>query len=142
MASCPISNERVNERVARIVGWLVFVVALLYIFMPHPAWLAVMLADFTARSFYRPASIFAQSAKPLAQRLGEPQIVDAAPKIFAARIGLGMTLAAIAAFIARQPELSRGILAVMALCAFMEGAFGYCVGCKFYGIYRKLFASK
>ena len=142
MPSCPISNERVNERVARIVGWLVFVVALLYIFIPHPVWLAVLLIDFTARSFYRPASIFAHLAKPLARQLGEPQIVDVAPKIFAARIGLGMTLAAIAALIAQQPELSRVILAVMALCAFMEGAFGYCVGCKFYGIYRKLCASK
>ncbi len=53
-----------------------------------------------------------------------------------------MTLAAIAAYSAHQIELSLGILAVMALCAFMEGAFGYCVGCKFYGIYRKLFAGK
>ena len=142
MPSCPISNERVDERVARIVGWLVFFVALLDLFVPHPIWLAILLEDFTARSFYRPASLFAQIAKRIVEKFGKPQIVDAAPKIFAARIGLGMTLAAIAAYMAQQPELSRAILAVMALCALMEGAFGYCVGCKFYGIYRKLFASK
>ena len=142
MLSCPISNERVNERVARLVGALVFVTTALYLIHPSFVWLLVLLADFTARSFYRPYSLFAHLAKPLAERMGAPRIVDAAPKIFAARIGLVMTLGALAANLAQQSELSRGILAVMTLCAFMEGAFGYCVGCKFYGIYRKLFANK
>ena len=142
MPSCPISNERVNERVARLVGALVFVTTALYLIHPSFVWLLVLLADFTARSFYRPYSLFAHLAKPLAERMGAPRIVDAAPKIFAARIGLVMTLGALAALFGGSPLLSQIIIGVMLFCAFMEAGFGYCVGCKFYGIYRKLFANK
>ncbi|WP_456451934.1 DUF4395 family protein [Hydrogenimonas sp.] len=138
MASCPISNERVNERIARLVGGLVLLVALLYIARPSLLWLVLLLADFSARSFYRPASLFAQAARPLSERLGAPQIVDAAPKIFAARIGLGMSLAALGLHLVGSVEASRGVLGVMAFCAFFEAAFGYCVGCKFYTLWRKV----
>ncbi|WP_353662120.1 DUF4395 domain-containing protein [Hydrogenimonas sp. SS33] len=138
MSSCPISNERVNERVARIVGALVFVFALLTIFRPQPLWLILLLADFTARSFYRPWSPFARLARPLAERLGEPQVVDAAPKIFAARIGLGMTAAALLAYATHHIELLRVVMAVMALCALLEALWSYCVGCKMYTFYRRI----
>ena len=138
MASCPISNERVNERVARLVGALVFMVAGLYIAYPSILWLVLLLADFSARSFHRPLSLFANLAKPAAERLGEPVIVDAAPKIFAAKIGLAMTLAALAAHLAGMDGVAQGIIGIMLFCAFMEAAFGYCVGCKFYTVYRKI----
>jgi hypothetical protein len=138
MRSCPISNERVNERVARLVGALVFAAALTYLWLPSPLWLVLLAADFTARSFYRPASPFAQLAKPLAERLGAPLVVDAAPKIFAARIGLAMSLAALALHMAGMVDAARTVLAVMALCAFMEAAFGYCVGCRFHTLWRRV----
>ena len=138
MASCPISNERVNERVARLVGALVFAAALAYLWHASPLWLLILGVDFTARSFYRPASPFAQLVKPLAERLGTPLIVDAAPKIFAARIGLAMSLAALASHLAGLEGAARGVVAVMALCAFMEAAFGYCVGCRFHTLWRRV----
>ncbi|WP_201352733.1 DUF4395 domain-containing protein [Hydrogenimonas urashimensis] len=138
MASCPISNERVNERVARIVGGLVFVAALSFMFHPSLPWLVLLVVDFSARSFYRPYSLFAQMALPVAKRLGAPQIVDAAPKIFAARIGLAMAATAMALYLAGYLSAAAAIMAIMLICAFFEAAFGYCVGCKFYTIYRKL----
>ena len=138
MESCPISTERVNEKVARLVGGLVLLIALLYILRPTLFWLALLLADFTARSLYRPASLFAQAARPLAERLGTPRIVDAAPKIFAARIGLGMSLAALILHLAGGVEAARALLGVMAVCAFFEAAFGYYVGCRFYTLWRKV----
>jgi hypothetical protein len=138
MSSCPISNERINERVARIVGGLVFLFAACYLFHPAWPWLAVLILDFVARSFYRPYSLFANIARPIAVRLGKPLIVDAAPKIFAARIGLAMSLAAMVLHLAGHLPTAMAVTGVMLVCAFFEAAFGYCVGCKFYTLYRKI----
>ncbi len=138
MPSCPISNERVNERVARLVGWLVAIVAAVFLWHPSMLLLILLSIDFGARSFYRPLSIFAQIAKLLAEKLGEPMIVDAAPKIFAARIGLAMTVIAMLATATHHVTIAQAVIAVMTLCALLEGAFGYCVGCKFYTMYRRM----
>jgi uncharacterized membrane protein len=138
MPSCPISNERVNERVARIVGLLVFLTAMLALWKPSSLWLALLSVDFAARSFYRPWSLFANLARPLALRWGAPQIVDAAPKIFAARIGLGLTLAAWFFAWIGIGSLSEILLGIMAICAFLEAFFGYCVGCSFYSLWKRI----
>ncbi|WP_457597720.1 DUF4395 domain-containing protein [Hydrogenimonas sp.] len=137
MVSCPISSERIDERVARAVGWAVFLTASGYLVAPSPLWLVLLLVDFTARALYRPASPFVWLLRPLALRFGEPRIVDAAPKIFAAKIGWTMSLAALALHLEGGQDLARLVVGVMALCALLEGAMGYCVGCTLYGYYAR-----
>ena len=139
MASCPISNERIDERVARTVGGFILFLGLGYLFVPSPLWLILLLGDFLARAFYRPASPLVRLARAVIAGRGSPRIVDAAPKIFAARIGLVMTLAAALCHGLGSLDTARAVIALMSLCAFFEGAFGYCVGCRLYTLWRHLF---
>ncbi len=138
MPSCPISTERIDERAARIVGLLVLLTVAAHFLHPSILWLLLLLLDFTARSFYRPASPFARLSRCIVARFGEARIVDAAPKIFAARIGLILTIGALTAWGTRETTLAQTLLGIMGICAFFEAAFGYCVGCKFYTLWRKI----
>lgn len=141
--SCPISGKRRDENVARIVAALVLLIAIAIrglLAWPHPV-LAVALtlalaADFAIRGFWTP------KFSPLAV-LGRafisgfrirPKHTDAAPKIFAARIGLLFTLTAVALILAGSVTAAQIVVIVLSLCALFEAAFSYCVGCQMYSL--------
>ncbi len=138
MPTCPISIERVDERAARLVGFLVLLIVIFQFAFPSIYWLILLLVDFSARAFYRPASPFARLSRCIAERFGPPSIVDAAPKIFAARIGLGLTIAALLCWLIGWETGWQLLLVIMGICAFFEAFFGYCVGCKFYALWVRL----
>jgi len=138
MPSCPISTERVDERAARLVGLLVLFIVVLHFLFPSMVWLILLLVDFAARAFYRPASPFARLSRCAVERFGSPRIVDAAPKIFAAKIGLGLTAAALLCWLIGWETGGKLLLLIMGICAFFEAFFGYCVGCKFYTLWVKI----
>jgi len=130
--------ERVDERAARLVGLLVLLIVILHFTIPSILWLILLLADFSARSFYRPASPFARFSRCAVERFGAPRIVDAAPKIFAARIGLGLSVFALLFWLIGWHTGWELLLGIMGICAFFEAFFGYCVGCKFYTLWIKV----
>ncbi len=138
MPLCPISMERVDERAARLVGLLVLLIVILQFTIPSILWLILLLADFSARAFYRPASPFARLSRCAVERFGAPRIVDAAPKIFAARIGLILSVAALLCLLIGWETGWQLLLTIMGICAFFEAFFGYCVGCKFYTLWIKM----
>ncbi|BDY13376.1 DUF4395 domain-containing protein [Hydrogenimonas cancrithermarum] len=137
MPSCPISAERINEKQARIAGAITCMAALSYMAAPSPLWLLFLLLDFFARAFSRRFSLIARLSGIFARFLGKAQVVDAAPKKFAAKIGIAMSLGALLLHMAGLVEGAKALIAVMALCAFLEAAFSYCVGCKLYTLLRK-----
>ncbi len=138
MPSCPISMERVDERAARLVGFLVLFIVILQFLFPSIVWLVLLSADFAARAFYRPASPLARLSRCAVERFGLPHIVDAAPKIFAARIGLFLSVAALLCWLIGWETGWELLLVIMGICAFFEAFFGYCVGCKFYTLWVRL----
>jgi hypothetical protein len=130
--------ERVDERAARLVGLLVLLIIVLQLRFPSIIWLILLSVDFAARAFYRPASPFARLSRCAARRLGAPRIVDAAPKIFAARIGLILSAAALLCWLIGWGTGWQLLLATMGVCAFFEVFFGYCVGCRFYTLWVRI----
>ncbi len=108
-------------------------------------WLYLLLAaDFVPRFIWGPSrSVIATAILryvrprvPLA-----PRSVSGAPKRFAAGIGAVMTSLAAAAWLAHLAFGSHAALvgvwviaAVMVVFPALEAVFGYCVGCKLYGL--------
>ena len=137
--SCPISGDTRNERVVRIVAGFVMAVAVGSATLPHLIAVAVLLAlatDFAVRGFGSPRySVLATLGRAVATvaRLS-PKPVDAAPKRFAARIGVWFALSAAILHLASLPVAALSVTGALAVCATLEAALGLCVGCRIYSL--------
>ncbi|NLC49882.1 MAG: DUF4395 domain-containing protein [Bacteroidales bacterium] len=133
-ATCPISTNRINERVARLNGLFTFLLIMLFIITRLwyiPAFLAF---DFLMRSInlskFSPLAYLSKGIVKLLQL--KKKFINAGPKIFAARIGL-LVSSAIFIFSLIGFNITAIVLAsVLALFSFLETAFGFCVACEMY----------
>lgn len=137
--TCPISAETRDARVVRTVAALVAIlsVAALAIGAPFSAWIMSALAiDFSVRAFGTPRfSALAWIGRFVVAALAlEPKLVDAAPKRFAA--GIGVLFASASSLLAvLGADLAAGsLIAVLSICATLEAVLGYCVGCRVYAL--------
>jgi len=139
LESCPISRDSRNEPVVRAVAALVVTVTLGAVALGS-FWaslvLVVLAADFGIRGFARPRySPLATLGRVIVNTLGlPPKPVNAGPKRFAARIGLVMSACAAALFAAGAIDAARAVAGVLVVCATLEAAFAFCVGCKVYAV--------
>jgi len=140
---CPIAGYRIDERGARVVAGLV--VALLLgaaTAGPQPA-LAILLflaLDFGFRAFSRPRlSPLGHLAGLLLDALGvQKRLVDAGPKRFAARIGLGFSIALLVLVPAGLRTVALSLGSVFLICAALESFVGFCAGCWVWGLWWRL----
>ena len=140
-AICPISDKKINERVARINA--AFTVLLLIIFgLTSSVFLILFLAfDFLLRATsYSKFSLVGISSRNIVRYLPfDIHLINAGPKIFAARIGLVLSSVIIIANLANIGWLSFGIAGILGLFSFLEAAFGICVACEIYPFVYKVF---
>ena len=141
-ALCPVSDKKINENVARING--AFTVLLLLLSgLTHSIIPVVFLAaDFLLRaSDYSGYSLVGISSKGIVRYFGlNENIINAGPKIFAARLGFVLTGLIIFSFIlnAYIPAIALG--GVLGLFSFLEASFGLCIACEIYPyVYRLLY---
>ncbi|GII85314.1 membrane protein [Sphaerisporangium siamense] len=72
-------------------------------------------------------------------KLGPPaQMEDAVPPRFAQGVGLVFALVGVAGFAAQITPLALGATAAALMAAFLNAAFGFCLGCETYLIIRRL----
>lgn len=126
----PFAHYGIDEKAARIVGALVGVLAAATIFLTPSVQLtltALLVADISARAFSRPdLSILTNVARRVLWFLSiPPRRVDAAPKRFAARVGLGL----VAVMVLANATESRRVLLVssmlLALLALLEAGLNF-----------------
>lgn len=127
---------KVNGGAVRIVALFTVILSVVAA-ATGTAWVAALLAlDFALRGLVTPrVSPLAAAARllqPYSPFAGTP--IFFAPKRFAARIGLLLSAGATVALLYGQLTLGVVILSVLALFAFLEGAFSFCLGCKIYGL--------
>lgn len=140
--TCPVSGERINENGARVAAWytiLVVVPAVAFsLYLPF----AFLAADFGLRAFtngrFSPLRLLSRKTAQLLKLENIP--VDAAPKKFAAGMGFAFSLLIGAALFFQLPLLAFVSSAVLVLCALLEGAFAYCLGCVVYSLLLRLFS--
>ncbi|MEU8178317.1 DUF4395 domain-containing protein [Microbispora hainanensis] len=80
--------------------------------------------------------IFRRFVRP---RLAPPaETEDAAPPRFAQAVGLGFAVVGLIGFAAGITALALGATAAALLAAFLNAAFGFCLGCEMYLLIRRL----
>lgn len=144
-AICPVSDKKINEHVARINGTFIVLLLLLFAFTGHwviPVFLAI---DFMMRSgILSKYSLLGNSSKKIVKWLPiQEQLINAGPKIFAARIGFIFSLLILMAAFSGMYLVSLVVTGILLLFSFLEAVFGICVACKLYPfiytiIYRNL----
>jgi hypothetical protein len=137
---CPISVRQVDEKVAQLNAALVVLSLLFFLFTPYRWFILLLSVDFFIRGFLDPSYSFYSAASKTVLRFFkiEPAMINAGPKIFAAKIGFAFCcmIALCYFFDCRIITLVVGSLFV--LCAALEASCGFCVACKIYPfIYKR-----
>jgi hypothetical protein len=142
---CPISREMVDENVVRLNAFFVFTIGLIFVIAPSPFLIGFLLIDFFIRAFWQqkfsPIRFISLSANKALKRA--PAMVNAAPKVFAAKIGFfSCLIILIASLIPNAHLAARLLMGLLMVFAALESFFKYCVGCKMYSIYFRFFQKK
>ena len=140
----PIAFRQVNERAVQINAALTIFAILFFFFTSYKWILLVLSVDFLIRGFLNPAhSFFSAISKTILRSLKiKPSMVDAGPKIFAARIGFLMCCLMAVFYLLDIPS---GCLLIGSLFVFfgaLEAIFRFCVACKVYYLIPKVKAIK
>jgi len=135
--TCPVSAERVDNNVTRIIAAIVLLLAITGVLW-HNYYVFIFLTyDFTTRTFYKGnGSLLKWVGKQVVIALKlNPKPINAAPRKFAAGLGLIFSIAiAILIFLTLTiPSLIVG--GILVVCAFMESVLGFCLGCYVYSFF-------
>jgi len=138
--SCPIVNERVDDKLVRINGLIVFLGLFLFVFFSIKWVILIITADLAIRVF------FGVKNSPLCQGIkyslnkanSQPHLINAGPKKFAAKIGLSLTSIISLLYVFNLTEACQilGIISLVAVGA--EVFFNYCIACKIYNILQRI----
>jgi hypothetical protein len=141
--SCPISAERVNENVVRIIAFIVAVIAIACITFSNYWAIVFLLFDFALRAFTPGKfSLLKFIALKISNALSiSPKMKDLAPKKFAATLGFGFCLLITATFLFNFYTLALILTSIMIVFALLESLFAVCVGCYIYS-FLQVFTKK
>jgi hypothetical protein len=131
---CPVSPERVDENQVRATALGVVIIMGSYFITGNVVFPAILVADFYIRAFtrlsYSPLSWLAHHFVKL---FGTRTVwIDKAPKVFAARIGMTLTLLTSIGALFNWYLMSYIMGSVLILFAFLECGLNFCMGCWVY----------
>lgn len=141
--SCPISAERVNENVVRIIAFIVAAIAIICVVFSNYWAIVFLMFDFALRAFtIGKFSLLKFIAIKIADGLSlSPKMKDLAPKKFAATLGFGFCLLITAVFLFDFYHAALIFTSVMIVFALLESLFAICVGCYIYS-FLQIFTKK
>ena len=131
---CPVSPERVDENRVRVTALGVILMMGAYFWTGMVIFPALVALDFYIRAFTRlPYSPISWLASLFVKQMGtQPIWIDKAPKIFAARIGLLLTLVTSAAAFLGWSLTAYLAGSTLVVFAFLECGLNFCAGCWLY----------
>lgn len=132
--SCPISTERVNENVIRIIAFIVALITIACILFSNYWGILFLTFDFAFRAF---TSGKYSLLKFLSIKISKiltlkSKMTDLAPKKFAATMGFIFCLLITATFFFNLFYASLTLSCIMVVFALLESILGVCVGCYVY----------
>jgi len=132
--ACPISFERINERVARVNGTLTVLSMIIFLFTPVKIIVLILGVDLFIRGFLKSSySLYGLLSKKILEILNvKPVMTNAGPKIFAAKIGFLFCCIISLFHFAGMPTICFIFGSMLLFFAFLEAAFGFCVACQCY----------
>ncbi len=137
--SCPLAFRQIDGTVARLNALSVFLLLLLFLFIPNPLILLFLGLDFMIRLYgNKNFSPIFRVSKLLKKIFGfKSEMVDAGAKRLAAHFGLFFVFVSLVANLAGMTVLMYSAVGIFMFCLSLELLFGYCIGCKIYFIYRR-----
>ena len=131
---CPISTQKMNESVARLNATFTVLFLVLFLLSQNILWIFVLITDFALRSFnLSKFSPLAQISNQLISIFAIKQkIINAGPKIFAARIAIMFNVLIIISHFSNLREVTLILTSIFLICALLETVIGFCVACKIY----------
>jgi len=131
---CPVSPERVDENRVRVTALGVILMMGAYLWTGMAIFPAFLAFDFYIRAFTRLSySPISWLAYLFVKQMGtQPVLIDKAPKMFAARIGLLLTLITTAAALLGWSLTAYLAGSTLVLFAFLECGLNFCAGCWVY----------
>jgi len=91
MLVCPISKDKVDERVARMNGFISLILLGIGFYF-YPIWIYLVI-DYYLRAYKRKYSLTARFSQLILNKLSiQAKPINAAPKKFAAQIGFTMSI--------------------------------------------------
>ncbi len=130
----------VNEKAARVVAGVVVAICAAAIGFGQTWLLVPLVYGFWARALSGPSlSPLGQLAtRVVAPRLGPPRLVAGPPKRFAQAMGAGSsTVAVVLWFGFGEHTATWVVLGMLGAAASAESFFGYCLGCRIFGLLMK-----
>ena len=144
-ALCPVSDKKTDERVARINAVFTILILTGSVLTESIFPLIFLAVDFLLRaSDYSKYSLIGISSKNLVRYLGLNQnIINAGPKIFAARLGFVFTCLILILIFLNAYSSALIIAGVLGMFSFLEAVLGLCIACEIYPfMYRFLYKVK
>jgi hypothetical protein len=138
---CPISFHGVNKKVARLNAFSTFLIICIYLFTPFKFIVVLLAIDFFIRGYIDPkSSPISTINKNIINLLKiKSKVINAGPKIFAAKIGFLMAiLISIIFYFLKLTILASFLAYLLIIFSLLEFLFGYCVGCHMYSLKHKL----
>ena len=135
---CPLSLKRINTCTARINAGLAVILVIISLFWIN-IWIPLFLTiDFFVVGFLEKTSLRSFIAKKIIKKLKIGTMVNAGPKLFAAKIGflasLTITLCVLLDWIATYYFVA----GIITAAAGAEAIFEFCLGCKIFPFWVKL----
>jgi len=131
---CPVSPERVDENSVRVTALGVILIMGLFFITGSAVFPALLSLDFFLRAFTRlPYSPMGWLADLFVKQMGtNPVWIDKAPKIFAARIGLLLSILTTVSAMLGWSMFAYISGSTLVLFAFLECGLNFCAGCWVY----------
>lgn len=130
----------VNEKAARVVAAGATAMALLVAILGW-GWVLIPLTyGFLARLLTGPtlSPLGRFAVAVVAPLMGEPRLTPGPPKRFAQGIGAAFTITASVLWLTGYPGAARVVAGMLAGAAFLEAAFGFCLGCRVFALLMRL----
>jgi hypothetical protein len=130
----------VNEKAARVVAGVVLV-TVVAVLLTGAYWLLIPLAyGFWARVLTGPtlSPLGWVAQRVIAPRLGPKRPVPGPPKRFAQAIGAVMSTVALVLAFSVSHSAADAVLIAFLPAAGLESIFGYCLGCKLFGVLMRV----
>jgi len=139
------SATLVDPRGLRFAATITAIVLAVVLLTSNGIVLAVQAAVFAIGAFggLRQAPYGLLFRYTLAKRLGPPaEREPEAPPRFAQAVGLGFALVGVIGFAVGLSWLGLAATALAFIAAFLNAAFGYCLGCEMYLLSRRLLTTR
>jgi len=142
--SCPISLQRIDSHLVRIIALQVIAIALLLLWSGSLLFAFILLFDFLVRTLeLKQLSPFAHIGKFVINHFHiKPQLCDEAPKRFALYLGLAIIGFFTLLFVFGFSKVASILVGILLVCAFLEAAFDYCIGCKIHHYLQLIWVRK